>query len=79
MFWEFGFSTNQKNPKDLCFDFVAEVLFCTVRKLPPRVSEPQTKKGARRIKSERFNLNLKSRPTCSADHNFNSTSNPKEK
>ena len=47
--------------------------------LPPRVSEPQTKKGARRIKSERFNLNLKSRPTCSAEHNFNSTSNPKEK
>ena len=21
-------STNQNNPKDLCFDFVAEVLFC---------------------------------------------------
>lgn len=37
------------------------------------------KKGARKIKSERSNLNLKSRPTCSAERDFNSTSNPKEK
>ena len=53
MFWEFGLRTNtisltnQKNPKDLCFDFVAEVLFCVVRELLPKFSKPQNRVGGR--------------------------------
>ena len=53
--------------------------FYFVRKNADWFKAPQTKKGARRINPERSNLNLKLRPTCSAERNLNSTSNPKEK